>query len=60
MVNLWRNSVTSEIDRNQSCIKLSVKPVCHDKSKHIEIKYDYVRDMVHKEAVRLKYIAIDE
>jgi hypothetical protein len=27
---------------NQSCIKLSVNPVCHDKSKHIEIKYHYI------------------
>ena len=27
---------------NQSCIKLSVNPVCHDKSKDIEIKYHYV------------------
>ena len=24
---------------NQSCIKLSENPVCHDNSKHIEIKY---------------------
>jgi hypothetical protein len=45
---------------NQSCIKLSVNPVCHDKSKHIEIKYHYVRDMVQKGAVRLQYIATDE
>ena len=31
---------------NQSCLKLSENPVFHDKSKHIEIKYHYIRDMV--------------
>ena len=30
----------------QSCVKLSENPVFHDKSKHIEIKYHYIRDMV--------------
>ena len=29
---------------NQSCVKLSENPVFHDKSKHIEIKYHYIRD----------------
>ena len=31
---------------NQSCVKLLENPVFHDKSKHIEIKYHYIRDMV--------------
>jgi hypothetical protein len=31
---------------NQSCMKLSENPVFHDRSKHIEIKYHYIRDMV--------------
>jgi hypothetical protein len=41
-------------------MKLSENPVFHDKSKHIDIKYHYVRDMVQKGAVRLQYIATDE
>jgi hypothetical protein len=45
---------------NQSCIKLSENPVFHDKSKHIEIKYQYIRNMVEKGAVELHYIATDE
>ena len=28
---------------NQSCVKFSKNPVFHDKSKHIEIKYHYIR-----------------
>ena len=31
---------------NQSCVKLSENPMFHDKSKNIEIKYHYIRDMV--------------
>jgi hypothetical protein len=39
---------------------LSENHVFHDKSKHIEIKYHYVWDMVKKGAVKLQYIATDE
>jgi hypothetical protein len=38
---------------NQSCVKLSKNPVFHDKSKHIEIKYHYILDMVQRGAVEL-------
>ena len=31
---------------NQSCIKLSVNPVFHDRSKHIDIWYHHIRDCV--------------
>ena len=32
----------------------------HDKSKHIEIKYHYIRDMVHKGVVKLQYVVTEE
>ena len=38
---------------NQSCVKLLENPVLHDKWKHIEIKYQCIRDMVQKGAVKL-------
>ena len=34
---------------NQSCVKLSENPVFHDNSKHIEIKYHYIRDWYREE-----------
>ena len=32
----------------------------HDKSKHIEIKYHSIRDMVQRGAVKLQYVAMDK
>ena len=37
-----------------------MNPVFHDKSKHIEIKYHYIRDMVQRGAVKLQYVTMDE
>ena len=39
---------------------MSENPVFHDKSKHIEIKYHYIRDMVQRGAVKLQYVATEE
>ena len=30
----------------QSCVKFSENPMFHEKSKHIKIKYHYIKDMV--------------
>ena len=45
---------------NQSCIKLTENPVFHNRSKHIEIKYHFIRDCVQRGAVKLEYVSIDE
>jgi hypothetical protein len=45
---------------NQSCIKMTEIPIFHDKSKHIEIRYHYIRDMVQRGAIKLQYVITDE
>jgi hypothetical protein len=45
---------------NQSCIKMTENPVFHDRSKHIEIHYHFIRDMVQRGALKLQYISTDE
>ena len=45
---------------NQSCMKMTEKPMFHDKMKHIEIRYFYNRDMVQKGVIKLQYVSIDE
>ena len=45
---------------NQSYIKMTENPVFNDKSKHIEIRCFYIRDMVQKRAIKLQYVSTDE
>ena len=39
---------------------MSENLVFHDKSKNIEIKYHYIRDMVQRGAVKLQYVVTEE
>jgi hypothetical protein len=45
---------------NQSCIKMTKNLVFHDKLKHIEIRYHYIRDMVQRGVIKLQYVDTDE
>ena len=46
--------VTDILCDNQICIKMMENPMFHDKSKHIEIRNHFIRDMVQKGSVKLK------
>jgi hypothetical protein len=41
---------------NQSCIKLFENHVFHDRSKNIEMRYHYVRDMVQRNILSIQYV----
>ena len=45
---------------NQSCIKLSVNLVFHDRSKHIDIWYHHIRDCVQRKMMLLSYIPTED
>ena len=45
---------------SQSYIKMTENPMFHDKSKHIEIQYFYIRDMVEKGSINIQYVSTDE
>jgi hypothetical protein len=45
---------------NQSCIKISKNHVFHDRSKHIEMRYHYVQDMVQKNILSIQYVPMAE
>ena len=45
---------------NMSAIALSKNPVFHAKSKHIELRHHFIRDLVNKEEIILKYVGTNE
>ena len=45
---------------NQSCIKLSINHVFHDRSKHIDIQYHHLRDFVQQKIMLLQYIPMED
>ena len=58
LVNLFGQELRPTVIycNNQSCIQCSENPVFHDQSKHIEIRYHFIRDYVRRGAVTLQYI----
>ena len=46
--------------RQPELSKVIREPGVHDKSKHIEIKYHYIRDMVQRGVVKLQYVATNK
>ena len=42
---------------NSSAIDISKNPVQHFKTKHIEIRYHFIRDLVERKVVTLEYIS---
>lgn len=45
---------------NTSCIKIAEEPREYKRMKHLDIKYDFIRDMVSKGKYELFYISTDE
>jgi len=45
---------------NQSGIRLSENPVFHNHSKHIDIRYHFIQDMVQRGSIKLHHIGTDE
>lgn len=45
---------------NQSAQKLASNPVFHDRSKHIDIRYHFLRNAVSENMINLKYMSTEE
>ena len=45
---------------NHGAIKLAQNPITHNRSKHIDIRHHFVRDLVEREVIQLQYIPTDQ
>lgn len=57
--NKEADAVTLKID-NESAIALSKNPVFHDRSKHIDVRYHFIRECVEENRVKLQSIRTEE
>ena len=67
---MWMKQLLSEIsggvetiliyEDNQSAIQMAKNPQFHGRSKHIAIRYHFIRDAVNKKCVTLKYCPTDQ
>ncbi|KAL2232792.1 UNVERIFIED_CONTAM: Retrovirus-related Pol polyprotein from transposon TNT 1-94 [Sesamum indicum] len=67
---LWLSGLLNEISflkekpvifsDSQSAIQLCKNPVFHDRTKHIDVRYHFIRDIVGKNEIRLEKISSDE
>ena len=57
---IWLRKLLVGLFGQELLIKLSENPVFHDRSKHIEIRYHFIRDQVQRGAVQLQYIPTDD
>jgi hypothetical protein len=51
---------TSTFEDNESCIALASNDMTTSKSKHIDIKYHYIRDLIKQGSIRLIWCPTDE
>ena len=65
---IWLQSIISELkytlrlpsilySDNQSCIALSENPKHHDRSKHIDLRYHFLREKVQSQLLQLMFIS---
>ena len=45
---------------NKSAIEISRNPVYHGRTKHIEVRYHFIRNCVEENKVMLKYVRTDD
>jgi hypothetical protein len=58
MIGLESGAPELRVD-NQSAIALSKNPVFHERSKHIETRFHFIRECIEKNKINLVYTATD-
>ena len=45
---------------NQGCIAMAKNPVSHERTKHIDIKYHFVRELVSTDVIKIEYLQTED
>ena len=53
---LDQNKATVIFEDNQGCIALAKNPVSHERTKHIDIRYHFIRELVEAKMIDLQYL----
>ena len=57
---IFTNNILMIYGNNQGSIALAANSIHYNQSKHINVKYHYIRDQVENRKVKIKYICIIE
>lgn len=60
MIQVPQKNATSIYVDNKSVIARAKNPVFHDRSKHIDTKYHYIRECVENKEVELNYVKTND
>jgi hypothetical protein len=55
-----QNDATEMFEDNQGCIGMAKNPVNHERTKYIDIKYHFVRELLERGIVKLTYLSTED
>ena len=59
-LNAFPNGPTVLMEDNQGAIAVAKNPIAHARTKHIDIRYHYIREAVQEQTIELKYCPTNE
>ena len=59
-IGIVQKSATKIFEDNQGCIAMAKNPVNHERTKHIDIKYHFVRELVTSGVIEISYLETEE
>jgi hypothetical protein len=55
-----QDKATEIFEDNQGCIAMAKNPINHERTKHIDIKYHFIREMVESALIKLTYLQTED
>jgi hypothetical protein len=55
-----QKQATTIFEDNQGCIAMAKNPITHERTKHIDIKYHFVRELIEDKKIAIQYIPTED